>query len=143
MILDPYTPAFIIGVMATCIIVVGLIGVLFGLMGLFISRSAFRLGVYGSYTGSIPGGVIGYVASSGTTTPLTGFIYALVGGGLGAVFGAIAGISWLLVGQRYRSAIRRRFSDLGHSAVPTLGTSPPSGNNAESGAIAEQEGRGD
>ncbi|MEM9771272.1 MAG: hypothetical protein AAF889_06695 [Cyanobacteria bacterium P01_D01_bin.73] len=110
MILDPYTPAFIVGVMVTCVIIVGLIGLVFGLLGLVVSRSAFRLGVYGSYTGAIPGGVIGYLVSTGISTPLAGFIYSLAGGVAGALVGAIAGVGWALLGKRIRSAIYRRFN---------------------------------
>ncbi len=108
MILDPYTPAFIIGVMLTCAIVVGLIGLVFGLLGLVASRSAFWLGIYGSYTGAIPGGVIGYSLSTGSAMPLAGFIYAASGGAIGAAVGAIAGVVWSLIGQRVRSNLRRR-----------------------------------
>ncbi|MGD1938319.1 MAG: hypothetical protein ACFCA4_12300 [Cyanophyceae cyanobacterium] len=122
MILDPYTPAFILGVMVTCVIVVGLIGLVFGLLGLVASRSAFRLGIYGSYTGAIPGGIVGYLLSADSTIPLVGFIYAACGGAIGAAGGASAGGVWSLIGQRVRSRIRRRLQR--KHPVPSAGDSP-------------------
>ncbi|MEM9245548.1 MAG: hypothetical protein AAGA67_07385 [Cyanobacteria bacterium P01_F01_bin.153] len=136
MILDPYTPAFIIGVMVTCVIVVGLIGLVFGLLGLVASRSAFRLGIYGSYTGAIPGGIIGYLLSVNSTLPLAGFIYAAGGGAVGASVGAIAGVIWSLIGQRVRSRIRRRLQR--EHAVPSVGEPPaPISTHWEAGGADE------
>ncbi len=134
MLLDPYTPVFIIGVMVTCIVVVGLIGLLFGALGLLTSsfRSTLRLGLYGSYTGAIPGGIIGYAISTGSEMPLAGFLYALGGGVVGALFGAIAGVGWLFIGQRYRAGIRRRLGNLWGKA-PSPPVSQPPQNPSEPG----------
>ena len=135
MLLEPYTPAFIIGVMVTCIIVVGLIGLLCGALGLIVSRSALRLGLYGSYTGAIPGGVIGYVASSGNTAPLSGFIYAIAGGGIGALLGAIAGVGWTLLGQRQRSRIRHRFTSIRQTKAPGMARDTETQSTASSSEL--------
>jgi hypothetical protein len=108
MVLEPYTFIAIVSIMALATVTVGLVGLLVGVLMKLTLKSPLKLGLYGAYTGSIPGGLGGYtVASAVGTEPIVVAAIAFGSGLGGALLGAIAATAGakLLTGRRRR---RRR-----------------------------------
>lgn len=105
MVLEPYTFIAIVGIMALATVTVGLVGLVVGGLMKWLAKSSLKLGLYGAYTGSIPGGIAGYtVASAIGSEALVVAVSAFVSGLGGALLGALAATvgGKLLTGRRRR-----------------------------------------
>ena len=135
MVLQPYTLVAIVGMMVFATVMVGLVGLAVGAIAKLLGLSSLRLGVYGAYSGAIPGGLIAYtIASALGEQDILAAGAAFMGGGIGSAVGAIAATAGtkLLKGRRRRRPRRKAAapmatgSDTPTAIDPSEPVSPPS-----------------
>ena len=106
--IQQYAALAIIGFTLLSAVGVGLIGLGVGLLGRLLSRQALHLAIGGAYTGSIPGGLIGYSLAVQADPTSPGFFLACVGGVMGAGVGSVLGVLFGVWRDRYHRRQRRQ-----------------------------------